>query len=140
MRAAAFLLLLLGAPAVAGAQGIVADSSPFRALVLPTPNVYRAGSGRPGPQYWQQRVDYRIEATLDVTTPRVTGRETIRYTNNSPDTLSYLWFHVEQNICSPNSDTNKLNQPPLVFQETAFDFSCKGFQGGLTLESVSVGG
>ncbi|MGI8546058.1 MAG: hypothetical protein ACR2M1_01800, partial [Gemmatimonadaceae bacterium] len=36
----------------------VADSSPFRPLDLPTPNNYRTGSGRPGPGYWQQRVDY----------------------------------------------------------------------------------
>src|ERR1051326_3262342 len=35
----------------------VADTSPFRALDLPTPNEYRTGSGRPGPRYWQQRAD-----------------------------------------------------------------------------------
>ena len=134
------VLLLLLCPAAAGAQNLVGDSSLFRPLELPSPNAFRTGSGRPGPQYWQQRVDYRIDATLDVLNRTIAGREVIRYTNNSPDTLGYLWFHVEQNICSPNSDTNKLNQPPLVFQETAFDFSCKGFQGGVTLEQVLVGG
>jgi hypothetical protein len=134
------VLLLLLCPAAAGAQNLVGDSSLFRPLNLPSPNAFRTGSGRPGPQYWQQRVDYRIDATLDVSKPELRGRETIRYTNNSPDTLGYLWLHVEQNICSPNSDTNKLNQPPLVFQESAFDFSCKGFQGGVTLEQVLVAG
>ena len=42
-----------------------AAPSPFRPLVLPAPNEVRTGSGRPGKAYWQQRVDYRIEATLD---------------------------------------------------------------------------
>src|SRR5215510_12114220 len=123
--ACALLALALGASGASGQQSAVADSSLFRALDLPAPNSYRTGSGRPGPQYWQQRVDYRIDATLDVAKNELTGRETIHYQNNSPDRLTYLWMHVEQNICSPNSVTGKLNQPPLVFQGTAFDFGCK---------------
>ncbi|HEX6559530.1 MAG TPA: M1 family metallopeptidase, partial [Longimicrobiales bacterium] len=104
------------------------------------PNVYRSGSGRPGPQYWQQRVDYRIEATLDPAQNQLRGHEIISYLNNSPDTLRYLWLHVEQNICAPGSITNVLNQPPLVFGPSTFDFSCQGFVGGDSLESVMVGG
>jgi peptidase M1-like protein len=107
-------------------------------LPLPAPNEYRTGSGRPGPRYWQQRVDYRITATLDTTRRQLRGRETIHYSNNSPDTLSYLWMFVEQNICAPTSVTNQLDQPPLVFLGSTFDFSCKGFNGGLTLEGVSI--
>ncbi len=134
------LSLLVLATGSAHAQAIVTDTSPFRPLGLPTPNVYRSGSGRPGPQYWQQRVDYRMEATLDVEKQELRGRGTIRYTNNSPDTLTYLWFHVEQNICAQGSITGKLNQPPLVFQESAFDFSCKGFAGGFTLQPLRANG
>lgn len=129
---------LLASPLAA--QSAVADSSLFRPLDLPAPNDYRSGSGRPGSRYWQQRVDYRIDATLDVAKNELSGRETIHYQNDSPDALSYLWMHLEQNICSPSSVTSKLNQPPLVFQGTAFDFSCKGFPGGFTLERVAVGG
>ena len=62
------------------------------------------------------------------------------YVNNSPDALPYLWLHVEQNICAPTSITSILNQPPLVFGETAFDFSCGGFVGRPTLESAKVNG
>ena len=116
------------------------QASPFRPLDLPAANVYRSGSGRPGPQYWQQRADYRIDATLDAANGELRGRETITYTNNSPDTLHYIWLHVEQNICAPSSITNKLNQPPLVFGPSAFDFSCRGFAGGDSLESVAIGG
>jgi hypothetical protein len=126
------------AQAPASADTLAAPLSPFRPLPLPAPNEYRSGSGRPGSRYWQQRADYRIAATLDTAQRRLNGRETIHYTNNSPDTLSYLWMFVEQNICAPNSVTNQLDQPPLVFLGSTFDFSCKGFNGGVTLERVTV--
>ena len=127
---------------VAGAQSgaSVADSSHFRALNLPSPNEYRTGSGRPGPRYWQQRVDYRIAATLDAAKNELRGRETIHYVNHSPDSLPYLWLFVEQNLCEPNSITNQLNQPPLVFLGTSFDFSCQGFNSAPRLESLTIGG
>jgi len=109
-------------------------------LPLPAPTPYRASSGQPGHAYWQQRVDYRIDATLDTTTHVIRGRESIRYTNNSPDALAYLWMFLEQNICSRSGITEKLDQPPLMFLGSTFDFSCKGFDGGVTLEHVRVGG
>jgi hypothetical protein len=141
MRGISLLLAsTLQAPLALAAQSMVADTSPFRPLDLPAPSVYRTGSGRPGPQYWQQRVDYRIDATLDVERNELRGRQTIRYTNHSPQPLGYLWLHLEQNICAPGSITGKLNQPPLVFQESVFDFSCKGFRGGLTLQPITSGG
>ena len=130
----ALALLLAGAPL--RAQISSSDSSPFRALDLPTANDYRNGAGRPGPRYWQQRVDYRIDASLDPARNELRGHETIHYVNRSPDALPYLWMFLEQNMCEPNSVTNRLDQPPLVFQGTVFDFSCKGFAGGLTLERV----
>jgi hypothetical protein len=137
------LALVLGASSTkASSQSLqqVADSSPFRALDLPTPNEFRSASGRPGAKYWQQRADYRIAATLDPARNEVRGTETIHYINHSPDSLPYLWLFVEQNLCAPNSVTNQLNQPPLVFLGTAFDFSCQGFKGGLVLESLRVAG
>jgi hypothetical protein len=139
----ASLLLLLAPTAVARSQGSlqqVADTSPFRPLVLPTPNELRTASGRPGAKYWQQRVDYKIAATLDPARNELRGRETIHYTNHSPDALPYLWLFVEQNLCAPNSVTNQLNQPPLVFLDATFDFSCQGFNGGGHLESLRIGG
>lgn len=137
------LLMLLAPIAVAQPQSSlqqVRDSSPFRPLDLPTPTDVRTGSGRPGAQYWQQRVDYRINATLDPARNELRGRETIHYINRSPDALPYLWLFVEQNLCAPNSVTNQLNQPPLVFLGTSFDFSCQGFNGGLRLDSLRVAG
>src|SRR5438445_581197 len=71
----------------------VGDTWPFRRLTLPTPNEMREGAGTPGPRYWQQRADYTIRATLDTATHTIAGSETLRYANNSPDTLHYLWLH-----------------------------------------------
>jgi hypothetical protein len=78
----------------------------FRQLdeLLPTPNTIRTASGAPGHAYWQQRADYTIRATLDEAKRAITGAETITYHNNSPDTLSYLWVQLDQNIYKPNSD------------------------------------
>jgi hypothetical protein len=136
------VVLLALALALAGrlrAQTPEVAPSPFRPLALPAPSDVRTGSGRPGRGYWQQRVDYRISATLDPATHQLRGRETIHYVNRSPDPLPYLWLFVEQNICAPGSVTNQLDQPPLVFLGSTFDFSCKGFEGGLTLEHVRLG-
>lgn len=131
------LLVALTAGGLA-AQGW--EVSPFRPLELPGPNLYRTGSGRPGPGYWQQRVDYRIDATLDPAANELRGREVISYHNRSPDALPYLWMHLEQNMCAAGSVTSQLDQPPLVFLGSTFDFSCQGFAGGITLDSVLVDG
>ena len=52
---------------------------------------------------WQQRIDYKIKAALDVTTNIVKGTEEIVYTNNSPDTLRKVYFHMYWNAFQPNS-------------------------------------
>ena len=131
---------LASALSLAVALAVPAHSQTSSPLPLPAPTPYRASSGRPGHAYWQQRVDYRITATLHTATHEIRGRELIRYTNNSPDALSYLWMFLEQNICSRAGITEKLDQPPLIFLGSTFDFSCKGFDGGVTLEHVRIGG
>jgi hypothetical protein len=135
--ARALLLSLLTATGLT-AQGW--EVSPFRPLELPGLNAYRAGSGRPGHGYWQQRVDYRIDATLDPSANELRGREVISYHNRSPDALPYLWMHLEQNMCAQGSVTTQLDQPPLVFLGSTFDFSCQGFAGGFVLDSVLIAG
>ena len=71
----------------------------FRQLdeILPTANIYRNAGGAPGHEYWQQEVDYNIDATLDEDNQRLSATELITYRNNSPDTLTYLWFQLDQN-------------------------------------------
>ena len=122
-------------------QTSVADSSPFRALPLPAANRVRSASGAPGPDYWQQRADYVIRATLDTAGSVIRGTERIHYANHSPDTLAFVWVQIEQNIFAQNSITYTLNQPPLHFAGGAvFDFTGKGFIGGITIERFATAG
>ncbi len=65
--------------------------------------VYRSANGAPGPDYWQNRADYKINATLDTTTKSITGEVEITYTNNSPNDLFYVWLQLEQNQLSKGS-------------------------------------
>ena len=55
------------------------------------------------PDRWQQKINYKIDAALDVITNKVTGTEQIEYYNNSPDTLSKVFFHMYWNAFQPNS-------------------------------------
>lgn len=77
----------------------------FRQLdeVMPTANNYRTAGGEPGHAYWQQQVDYKIKVTLDEEKRRLSGSETIKYQNNSPDTLKFLWLQLDQNIFKNDS-------------------------------------
>jgi hypothetical protein len=94
-------LTLLSAPALADpirqTKGSFEDK--FRQLDedLPTPSLERPASGKPGPRYWQQKVDYRIEVKLDEKARALSGAARITYTNNSPETLDFLWLHLDQN-------------------------------------------
>lgn len=100
-------IALLSSVACAGAieqtKGDFKDK--FRQLdeVLPTPNDYRNAAGEPGRDYWQQKVDYKIDVTLLEDKRRLEASETITYTNNSPYTLKYLWLQLEQNRFKPDS-------------------------------------
>ena len=108
----------------------VADTGVFSPVALPTPNLMRSAGGEPGPRYWQQRVDYTIKATLDTTARTLRGTETIRYTNNSPDTLRFIWMQMDQNLFRPGS-TGSLLFP------SGSRFGGAGFAGGFEIESIA---
>ncbi|HIG62233.1 MAG TPA: M1 family peptidase [Gammaproteobacteria bacterium] len=74
---------------------------------LPTPTVYRTASGSPGPLYWQQQADYKINVFLDPEQRSIKGSETIVYTNNSPHHLNYIWLQLDQNRFKKNSLENR---------------------------------
>src|SRR4051812_11810961 len=101
----------------------VGDTSIFAPLNLPPGNIYRAGSGAPGPRYWQNSADYDIKASLDTSTKTLTGSLRLRYTNNSPDTLRFIWMQMEQNAFKDKS-LNAFIYP----QESRF--GARGFEGG----------
>ena len=95
----------------------------FAPLELRAPNMYRAASGAPGPKYWQNRADYDIKASLDTTAKTLTGSLRLRYTNNSPDTLRFIWLQLEQNAFKDKS----LNS--YIFPQDS-RFGARGFEGG----------
>ena len=61
----------------------------------------RDSSGAPGERYFQQSVDYRIDATLDPVTNQVRGSETITLHNTTPDTLNSIVIRLYQNYFKP---------------------------------------
>ncbi len=126
-------------PAVAQTTNSGTDKFAQLETMLPTPNSYRTASGAPGNDYWQQRADYDIKVTLDDAKQALTGRETITYTNLSPDALPYLWVQLDQNIFEKNSIANATQvgqlQDRMSFQ--AMEGMMSDFDGGFKIEAVT---
>jgi peptidase M1-like protein len=99
----------------------------------PSPSRVREANGRPGPDYWQQRADYDIVATLDTTRHAIKGHVSLSYTNNSPDTLHYVWMQLDQNIYKPKSAGSYL------FPEDT-RFGDRGFVGGYEIQNLVANG
>lgn len=55
------------------------------------------------PDRWQQRVNYFMDVKMDVQTNRLNGKQRLEYTNNSPDTLFKVFYHLYWNAFQPNS-------------------------------------
>ena len=127
-----FTMFAIFSPALAAEL----DDDKFRQLeeILPTPNEQRLASGAPGPEYWQQRADYDIAVELDDVNQRITGQESITYTNNSRDPLPYLWMQLDQNIFQHDS-TGMLSRNAPGFEE----FSYRAFDHYLTRETFEGG-
>ncbi|MFQ5721030.1 MAG: M1 family peptidase, partial [Candidatus Aminicenantales bacterium] len=112
----------------------------FRQLYqeLPTPNQYCTASGAPGPKYWQQQADYKMEVELDENKRRLFGTETITYFNNSPEPLDYLWLQLDQNIRARNSMAAKTNTGQ-ISETMSFRYLERlqsNFDGGFKIEYV----
>ena len=54
--------------------------------------------------YWQQHVDYKMDVTMDVKTYQYKGKQELLYTNNSPDTLKRVFYHLFNNAFQPGSE------------------------------------
>src|SRR5687768_14049014 len=96
-------------------------------------NDYRSASGEPGPKYWQNRADYKINATLDTTSHKVTGQVEITYTNNSPDNLKFLWLQLDQNIYKSDSRASATTT------QAGGRWANENFTGGYIIESIKAG-
>ncbi|GAA3766262.1 M1 family metallopeptidase [Flavobacterium ginsengiterrae] len=118
------------------------DTNKFSQMydLLATPNMFRTASGAPGPAYYQQQADYKIDVELDDKNSKLTGAETITYSNNSPDTLEYLWIQLDQNQARANGQTTlaegeKINQV-LPLEGFATKYLKKDLERGFNIEQV----
>lgn len=104
----------------------------------PTPTDYRNASGAPGYRYWQQKVDYDVAVRLNEDTKTLTGRETITYRNNSPDSLPYLWLLLDQNAKrnSIAEMTETVSGDSISLNEIRRIQRFKEWEGGFTIKSV----
>lgn len=100
-----FIVLFLFAIEGNGQESFTGRKFEQMGTMLPTPNTYRAASGAPGHEYWQQKADYVIDVELNDENQTISGHEVITYTNNSPNPLSYFWLQLEQNMRNVDSDT-----------------------------------
>ncbi len=105
----------------------------FAPLDLPTPTEVRLGSGAPGPAYWQQRVDYRIDAVLHEDEQRLDADMTVTYHNDSPHTLTYIWIQLEQNLFRTDSLGTRSRSPGGVMREME-----ETFDGGYDIASITT--
>lgn len=107
-----------------------------------TPNMFRSASGAPGPEYYQQQADYKMNIEIDDENARLYGEETITYTNNSKDVLTYLWVQLDQNMRARDSKTPLIQSsgmPPLTTPERyASTYLTEGFDGGFRVEKVTL--
>ncbi len=71
--------------------------------------------------YFQQEVDYKIDVSLNDIENTLDGFEIINYTNNSPDTLHYIWFHLWPNAYK--NDRTAFSEQMLQLGRTDFYFS-----------------
>jgi peptidase M1-like protein len=99
----------------------------------PGPNRYRSADGSPGPDYWQQRADYTIAAELDTAAKQISGTVRIRYSNNSPDTLRFVWLQLDQNLYRAASKGAAL-------YPADSRWGVRGFLGGFNLSDVTADG
>lgn len=96
----------------------------------------RSASGQPGHAYWQNSADYNLNVSLNDTKNEITGTAEIKYTNNSPDQLSFLWLQLDQNLFEKDSRGNG------VVPMTGSRNGAHGekLEGGYKIKSVKLDG
>lgn len=97
-------------------------------------SLLRSASGKPGPDYWQNRADYQIGVSLDDQKNQISGSEVISYTNNSPDELEFLWLQLDQNLFRDDS------RGSAIIPLTGSRSGTKGqvFEAGYRIKSVKL--
>ena len=137
-----YLNQILGAILIASTSLSAVGQKKFAQIenLIPTPNEYRNAAGAPGHSYYQQQADYKMALTLEDDTQILRGKETITYTNNSPDVLDYLWLQLDQNLFSKTSDTKLISVERMEDFRSLDQIERKLFDydGGFKIEEVKA--
>lgn len=112
-------------------QGLESNQDTFNEFTYRQGTAYRSASGKPGPEYWQNGASYVIEAELDDSSNTIKGKVTIDYINNSPETLDFIWLHLEQNRFT--EDSRGTLTTPIQGNRYSGDLD-----GGYTLTNISA--
>lgn len=104
----AFVIFFILFPAILFAQGYNPLLSPNTYQSKDNPNYWK--NKMPFPGYWQQDVHYQIKADINERTDIITATEKLTYTNNSPDELSVVYFHLYQEAFQPGSYSDELHK------------------------------
>ena len=87
----------------------------------------RSLDGNPGPEYWQNSSDYKIEVEVDPSTYQIIGSEEITYYNNSPDSLNRIVLRLYPNLFKKGSARDYAISPEAVNE-------------GVTISEISING
>lgn len=131
-----FTVLLIISSLSTFAQTVTSKYNPKEAFYpqfYPFPGTeYRSASGEPGPKYWQNRADYKIDCTIDTAKHEVRGAAELIYTNNSPDNLKFLWLQLDQNIYRKDS------RGSATTTASGGRWANTGFTEGEVIKSISI--
>ncbi|MEO7265609.1 MAG: M1 family metallopeptidase [Ferruginibacter sp.] len=97
--------------------------------------ISRAATGEPNVGYWQNKVDYKIDVTLNDNTNEIGGSVTITYKNNSPHALNFLWLYLDQNLFTKGS-RGQARMP--VGQRSRYGDASSDFDGGFKISNVKI--
>lgn len=114
MRLTGLLLLTLISFELSAQYGSGFSADAYRS----SGNQYYWKNRKPFTDYWQQDVHYKIKAKIDDKTDIINASEQLTYFNNSPDTLTFVYFHLYENAFQPGSyteDLHKNNKFPIKF-------------------------
>ncbi len=100
--------------------------------------VYSCHTAAFSQSYWQQQVNYRIDVTLNDITHTLDGFEKMEYTNNSPDTLHFIWIHLWPNAY--RNDKTAFSEQLLINGRTDFYFSDREQRGYINRLDFKVNG
>lgn len=95
-----YLFVVFFSVAIASAQNYIPTPTNIEATYT---KKTRSKKGLPGENYWQNKADYDITVSFDPKTLLIKGKETINYTNNSPDTLKVIEFKLYPNFFKKGS-------------------------------------